>query len=114
MGLITFNNLGVKRFQCLLNQGGANPPVATILFNEISKSITLTYTFAGQYGITFDDVLIPSGKLIVNINNGLADGTGNVCAQRKSTGITITSVNFGGVLSDNIITNASLTAYLFT
>lgn len=96
-----------KSYVALLNQSGANAPVATIMENTIG-TITFAYQFPGQYKI-YSSNLFTAAKTTVSVSeSGAGFGEPSAGVYINSTGeMTLTSANSAtqanGILSGTVL-----------
>ena len=86
-------------YAALLTQGGANPPVATILQNNTGATIAWTRNSAGTYTATANSGIFTANKTAVIINQGEEDLGDNI----KWTSPTTSTVTID-VSADNLFT----------
>jgi len=110
-------NLGYTVYSALLTQENAEAPVATVLQQTISGTLTWSRLGPGSYVLTSDGTPFTSNKTQVFINNGNGNtfssgGSGNLYAARwESTTtdtITIGTSTTGAAPQDGNLTNASI------
>tara|TARA_A200000159_G_scaffold77563_1_gene71856 strand:- start:255 stop:704 length:450 start_codon:yes stop_codon:yes gene_type:complete len=90
-------------YTALLTQTGSNPPVATVLNNKLTGTMTWARTGGGAYTITSSATPFTQDKTIVFLNGGNNAVTHNVTWNRVSSSvIAITTHN-----SDDRLTGAS-------
>ena len=90
-------------YTALLTQTGSNPPVATVLNNKLTGTMTWARTSGGAYTITSSATPFTQDKTIVFLNGGNNAVTHNVTWNRVSGSvIAITTHN-----SDDSLTGAS-------
>jgi len=93
---------GYVSYVALLNQAGADAPVATILSNDLS-SYTFTWTreSGGSYTLTSTGTPFTENKTVVYINGGSAENNHDIAWDRTSANtIVISTHNSDGKLTN--------------
>ncbi|MCP4991780.1 MAG: hypothetical protein GY928_38680 [Colwellia sp.] len=70
VGDVVNAGLGYKVYTALLTQTGVSDPVATVLKNNTTATLTWTRTAAGKYTVTADSSIFTANKTIVFMNYG--------------------------------------------
>ena len=107
---VVTTGLGYTAYTALLTQTGVNPPVATILKNDIGATITWTRTAFGEFTATASSAVFTAAKTIVFLNNG--SGALNNHSVRWSNPSTTTVFIDAG--QDGFLTNASIEIRIYT
>lgn len=113
--LASFTNsysLGYTVYTALLNQTGAEAPVATILQNTTGGTITWIKTGTGEYTATIANALFTLNKTLVFINNGdgLHQGAGIAPSWTSPTTTTINIDTF----SDGALINGAIEIRIYS
>tara|TARA_R110000765_G_C18669854_1_gene577976 strand:+ start:25 stop:492 length:468 start_codon:yes stop_codon:yes gene_type:complete len=107
----TFANTspGYTAYIALLTQTGVNPPVATVLQNTITGTMTWTYSATGQYVLTNTGTPFTLNRTIMFINNG-SHGDDNLVGWLpvNTSSVSLTTGNLAGSNANAILTNASI------
>ena len=103
---------GYTVYTALLNQTGAEAPVATILQNTTGGTITWIKTGTGEYTATIANALFTLNKTLVFINNGdgLHQGAGIAPSWTSPTTTTINIDTF----SDGALINGAIEIRIYS
>ena len=102
-------NLGYVSYHALLTQAGVTAPVATVLQNSITGTMTWSRQAVGQYVITNDGTPFTAGKVLVFVNNG-SHGDDKLVGWLpvNTSNVSLTTGNLAGANADAVLTNASI------
>ena len=107
---VVTTGLGYTAYTALLTQTGVNPPVATILKNDIGATITWTRTAFGEFTATASSAVFTAAKTIVFLNNGIG-ALGNQSVRWSNPSTTTVFIDAG---QDGYLTNASIEIRIYT
>jgi len=101
-------------YVALLTQASTSAPVATVLSNNLTATLTWARTNPGVYTLTANAVTFTANKTIVFLNAG--SGVTLISAERTSdTVLTVkTFVPGSGAATDNSITNGAFEVRIYT
>lgn len=107
---VVATGLGYTAYTALLTQTGVNPPVATVLKNDIGATITWTRTAFGEFTATASSAVFTAAKTIVFLNNGIG-GLGSTSVRWSNPSTTTVFID---ALQDGFLTNASIEIRIYT
>ena len=101
-------------YVALLTQASTNAPVATILSNNLTATLTWARTGIGVYTLTANAAIFTANKTIVFLNAG--SGILLISAERTSdTVLTVkTFVPSSAAATDNVITNGAFEVRIYS
>ena len=100
-----------KEVVALLYQSGTNPPIVTLINNELNVTITSIRVDTGLYTLVSDSPVFTTYKTITFINNSVL---GNISAFQSSRyTISIETKNENSNYSDNILIENSITIRVY-
>lgn len=101
-------------YVALLTQASTNAPVATILSNNLTATLTWARTGIGVYTLTANAAIFTANKTIVFLNAG--SGIPLISAERTSdTVLTVkTFVPSSAAATDNVITNGAFEVRIYS
>ena len=101
-------------YVALLTQASTNAPVATILSNNLTATLTWARTGIGVYTLTANAAIFTANKTIVFLNAG--SGISLISAERTSdTVLTVkTFVPSSAAATDNVITNGAFEVRIYS
>mgnify|MGYP003649834787 CR=1 len=106
-GSVTSAGLGYTYYVALLTQASTAAPVATVLSNNLTATLTWARTGTGTYTLTASAATFTANKTIVFFNNGNAAPNSNQWTRTSDTVLTLTI----GV--DNALTNGSFEVRIY-
>tara|TARA_R100001143_G_scaffold11002_1_gene12723 strand:- start:7315 stop:7746 length:432 start_codon:yes stop_codon:yes gene_type:complete len=89
-GSVTAAGLGYTSYTALLTQTGTAAPVATVLSNNLTATLTWARTGTGTYTLTASAATFTNNKTIVFFNNGDASPNTNKWTRTSDTVLTLT------------------------
>ena len=105
---------GPLTYSVKLTQTSLNPPVATLLYSDFALP-TITFEYSGGYKLAFASGLIPDNSEVHITNGNTIYLETGIRAWAQGGNIYIESFGVDGSgLSDNILTNASLTVKVYS
>ena len=107
-GTITSAGLGYTSYTALLTQAGTAAPVATVLSNNLTATLTWARASASVYTLTASAATFTNNKTIVFFNNGNA-GNGFV-GKWTRTSDTVLTLN---PTTDNALANGSFEVRIY-
>lgn len=108
-GSVTSAGLGYTSYVALLTQAGTAVPVATVLSNNLTATLTWARTGTGTYTLTASAATFTANKTIVFFNNG--NVAQNVFANKWTrTSDTVLTLTIG---VDNALTNGSFEVRIY-
>ena len=101
-------------YVALLTQASTNAPVATILSNNLTATLTWARTGIGVYTLTANAAIFTANKTIVFLNAG--SGIPLISAERtRATVLTVkTFVPSSAAATDNVITNGAFEVRIYS
>ena len=101
-------------YVAILNQAGTAAPVATVLSNNLTATLTWARTSQGTYTLTASEATFTANKTIVFLNAG--SGIPLISAERTSdTVLTVkTFVPSSAAATDNVITNGAFEVRIYS
>ena len=101
-------------YVALLTQASTNAPVATILSNNLTATLTWARTGIGVYTLTANAAIFTANKTIVFLNAG--SGIPLISAERTSdTVLTVkTFLPSSAAATDNVITNGAFEVRIYS
>lgn len=106
-GTITSAGLGYTSYTALLTQAGTAAPVATVLSNNLTATLTWARTGTGIYTLTASATTFTANKTIVFFNNGNASPNANKWTRTSDTVLTLT------IGIDSALANGSFEARIY-
>ena len=107
-------------YVAILNQSGPTAPVATVLSNDLTATLTWARTGQGVYTLTASEATFTVNKTIVFLNTGTASPFLITWNHGIATGVPIdtvlrvnTYVPTNGSYVDNVITNGSFEVRIY-
>ena len=73
-----------KEYSAILTQTGTSAPVATVLQNDLSGTISFSYDAVGEYNVS-SSALFTSAKTIIDFNINVLDINDEVVSRRRIT-----------------------------
>ena len=109
IGSVVEAGLGYTVYTALVTQTGAVAPVATILKNNTTATLTWARTASGIYTVTADSNIFTANKTVVfmNYGNPSSDGLPPKWVRTSDTVITVTTSDETAVLDDGILTSGA-------
>lgn len=106
-GSVTSAGLGYTSYVALLTQASTAAPVATVLSNNLTATLTWARTGTGTYTLTASAATFTANKTIVFFNNGNAAPNSNQWTRTSDTVLTLT------IGIDNALTNGSFEVRIY-
>jgi hypothetical protein len=99
--------LGYRSYTALLTQTGTNPPVVTVLENNLGKDIVWTYSSVGTYTGTLVGAFVEQSKVAVITSQTDLTDTGVTTAFRASDDtIIVATFNYTGAPLDGLLSDS--------
>ena len=109
-GSVTSAGLGYTSYVALLTQTGTAAPVATVLSNNLTTTLTWARTGAGIYTLTASAATFTANKTIVFFNNGNVAPSLFDANKWTRTSDTVLTLTIG---VDNALTNGSFEVRIY-
>lgn len=108
--------LGYTVYTALLTQTGIGAPVATILKNNTTATLTWARTAGGTYTVTADSNIFTANKTVVfmNYGNPSSDGLPPKWVRTSNTVITVTTQDETAVLDDAVLNGAAFEIRIYS
>jgi hypothetical protein len=108
--------LGYTVYTALLTQTGTGAPVATILKNNTTATLTWARTAGGTYTVTADSNIFTANKTVVfmNYGNPSSDGLPPKWVRTSNTVITVTTQDETAVLDDAVLNGAAFEIRIYS
>ena len=106
-GSVTSAGLGYTYYVALLTQASTAAPVATVLSNNLTATLTWARTGTGTYTLTASAATFTANKTIVFFNNGNAAPNSNQWTRTSDTVLTLT------IGIDNALVNGSFEVRIY-
>lgn len=108
--------LGYTVYTALVTQTGTGAPVATILKNNTTATLTWARTAGGTYTVTADSNIFTANKTVVfmNYGNPSSDGLPPKWVRTSNTVITVTTQDETAVLDDAVLNGAAFEIRIYS
>jgi len=108
--------LGYTVYTALLTQTGTGAPVATILKNNTTATLTWARTAGGTYTVTADSNIFTANKTVVfmNYGNPSSEAYFPKWVRTSNTVITVTTLDEQAVLDDAVLNGAAFEIRIYS
>jgi len=108
--------VGYTAYTALLTQTGSAAPVATILKNNTTATLTWARTAGGTYTVTADSSIFTANKTVVfmNYGNPPSESYFPKWVRTSNTVITVTTLDEQGALNDAVLNGAAFEIRIYS